>query len=59
LTVAHDVLTHGAGWVHIVGPLDIERRLRADRTEPPAWMRRTIGGGRARTSRDVLTGNVF
>ncbi len=48
LIVAHDVLTHGAGRVHLVSPLDAERRLRTGRTETPAGMRRTIGGDRPR-----------
>ena len=57
LTVAHDVLAHSAGRVTIVSPWDTERRMRAGRSAPPAWMRRSIGGG-ARTWGDVLTGNV-
>jgi hypothetical protein len=45
LVVAHDVLVHCAGqhW-HIVSPLDVERRFREGRGEPPpVWMRRRIG----------------
>jgi hypothetical protein len=58
LTVAHDVLVHAAGGaVTFASPLDAERRTRAGHNPPPAWMRRTIGGGqRART--DVFTGDV-
>jgi hypothetical protein len=33
LTVAFDVLTHGAGMVHIANPLDIERQLRIGHTD--------------------------
>jgi hypothetical protein len=40
------VLVHAAGQqVHIVSPLDVERRMRAQplTAAPPAWMRRRIG----------------
>ncbi|WP_019969753.1 terminase large subunit domain-containing protein [Mycobacterium sp. 141] len=43
--VAHDVLTAGAGVVHIVTPLDIARRQREGKLPPPPpWMTRKIGG---------------
>ncbi|OFJ52203.1 hypothetical protein BEL07_18685 [Mycolicibacterium grossiae] len=45
LTVAHDVLVHSIGQMHIVSMADIERRAREGRMPPPpAWMRRRIGG---------------
>jgi hypothetical protein len=45
VVVAHDVLVHSAGHqLHIVSPLDVERRFREGRGEPPPiWMRRRIG----------------
>lgn len=43
--VAHDVLTAGAGVVHLVSPLDTMRRQREGRMPPPpSWMTRRIGG---------------
>ncbi|OBY30791.1 terminase large subunit domain-containing protein [Mycolicibacter kumamotonensis] len=43
--VAHDVLTAGAGVVHLVSPLDTMRRQREGKMPPPpSWMRRRIGG---------------
>jgi hypothetical protein len=58
LTVAHDVLVHGAGRVTIVSPLDVERRMRQGAVpQPPAWMTRRIGG-RRRTWRDLFTGDI-
>ena len=58
LTVAHDVLVHGAGGVTIVSPLDVERRMRQGAVpQPPAWMTRRIGG-RQRTWRDLFTGDI-
>ena len=47
VVVAHDVLVHSAGHqAYIVSPLDVERRLREGRAEPPPiWMRRRIGDG--------------
>jgi phage terminase large subunit-like protein len=44
LVVAHDVLVHSVGHrVHIVSPLDVERRAREGKLPPPpAWMRRRI-----------------
>nr|WP_255396769.1 terminase family protein [Mycobacterium sp. 852002-51613_SCH5001154] len=46
LVVAHDVLVHSVGHqVHIVSPLDVERRAREGKLPPPpVWMRRRIGG---------------
>jgi hypothetical protein len=46
LVVAHDVLVHSVGHqVHIVSPLDVERRVREGKVPPPPlWMRRRIGG---------------
>jgi phage terminase large subunit-like protein len=46
LVVAHDVLVHSGGHqVHIVSPLDVERRFREGRSAPPpAWITRRIGG---------------
>jgi hypothetical protein len=43
--IAHDVLVHSVGLLHVVSMGDIKRRAR-DGTlpPPPAWMRRTIGG---------------
>jgi hypothetical protein len=45
-TVAFDVLDHARGQrVHIVSPLDVERRFREGRGQPPpTWMRRRIDG---------------
>ena len=58
LTVAHDVLVHGAGGVTIVSPLDVERRMRQGAVpQPPAWMTRRIGG-RRRTWPDLFTGDI-
>ena len=58
LTVAHDVLVHGAGGVTIVSPLDVERRMRQGQVpQPPAWMTRRIGD-RRRTWRDLFTGDI-
>jgi hypothetical protein len=54
LTICHDVLVHGAWAVTFASPVRAAQRA----SEPPAWMRRTIGGGGARTWGDVLTGNV-
>ena len=41
-----DVLSHSIGQqVHIVSPLDVARRAREGKLEPPpAWMTRRIGG---------------
>jgi phage terminase large subunit-like protein len=46
LVVAHDVLVHSVGQgMHIVSPLDVERRAREGKLPPPpVWMRRRIGG---------------
>lgn len=45
LTVAYDVLIHSAGpQVHIVSPLDVERRIREGKMPPPEWLRRSVGG---------------
>jgi hypothetical protein len=45
VVVAHDVLVHSAGHVvHIVSPLDVERRLREGKLPPPPeWMTGRIG----------------
>lgn len=43
--VAYDVLAHSIGQrMHIVGPVDTERRVREGQMPPPpAWMRRRVG----------------
>jgi hypothetical protein len=46
LVVAHDVPVHCAGQqVYLVSPLDVARRAREGKLEPPpAWMTRRISG---------------